>query len=84
MGGREPVTGFHSVMLRPDSVRRVSPPRITIPNTEAAEAMRKMPTDLLFVSGKEEVFEEDCVVDCALSSAVASETLPAKELAGGA
>ncbi len=57
---------------------------MTIPKTEAAEARRKMPTDLLLVSGKEEDFEEDCVVDCAFSSAVASETLPARELAEGA
>src|SRR5215469_10695508 len=35
-GGSEPVTGRHSVMLRPDSVRRVRPPKTTIPKTLAA------------------------------------------------
>ena len=36
MGGREPVTGRHSVMLRPDSVNLVRPPNTTIPYTLTA------------------------------------------------
>ena len=32
MGGRDP-SGFQSVMLRPDLVRRVTPPIWTIPKT---------------------------------------------------
>ena len=35
-GGITPVTGFHSVIDRPDSVSRVAPPTTTIRNTSAA------------------------------------------------
>lgn len=33
-GGRIPVIGCHSVILRPDSVRRVRPPMTRIPSTK--------------------------------------------------
>ena len=36
IGGRAPVTGFHSVIDRPESVSRVSPPTSTIAATIAA------------------------------------------------
>lgn len=64
-----------------------------MPKTEAAEARRKMPTDLEFVSGKEEDWDEvddeeaddeEAMVDCAFSSVATAETLPAREPAGGA
>src|SRR5690554_221379 len=35
-GGRAPMMGFHSVIDRPDSVRRVMPPTITMTNTRNA------------------------------------------------
>ena len=35
IGGRIPVKGSHSVILRPDSVNRVNPPMMTIPKTRA-------------------------------------------------
>jgi hypothetical protein len=34
--GRAPLTGFHSVIDTPDSVRRVMPPTTTMPTTMAA------------------------------------------------
>src|SRR5690349_4392178 len=37
-GGSTPVTGCHSVMERPDSVRRVMPPITTIKNIMAQQA----------------------------------------------
>src|SRR5262245_8816133 len=37
-GGKTPVTGFHSTMERPDSVRRVAPPITSVRNTQAATA----------------------------------------------
>lgn len=43
----------------PDSVNRVRPPNTTIPNTLAALARRKYPTDLELVSGKDELFMEE-------------------------
>lgn len=36
-GGRIPVIGFHSVILKPDSVSRVRPPITTIPKTNAEQ-----------------------------------------------
>lgn len=60
MGGIEPVTGRHSVMLRPDSVRRVRPPKTTIPKTEAADPRSQYATLLLLTLGK-------CVVEDALA-----------------
>src|SRR5690606_3697762 len=36
-GGTRPVTGFHSTMDRPEPVRRVTPPRITMANTRAQQ-----------------------------------------------
>lgn len=77
IGGRDPVTGFHSVIdkLRdlsvdlldrrmdhmgtyPDSVRRVSPPKTTIPNTLAALARSQYATAFELVSGK----RDDCSI----------------------
>lgn len=39
-----PVMGFHSVMLSPDSVRRVTPPTTMIARTSVAEAISHPPT----------------------------------------
>lgn len=57
VGGKDPVTGRHSVMLRPDSVRRVRPPKITMPKTEAAEASSQYPTAEDETSGHDDVEE---------------------------
>ena len=54
-GGRLPVTGRHSVMLRPDSVRRVRPPKTTMPKTEVAERRSQVATPLVETSGHEDV-----------------------------
>ena len=43
-GGRVPVTRFHSVMLSPDSVRRVKPPTTTILKTRPAMMKRWVET----------------------------------------
>lgn len=51
-GGKEPVTGLHSVMLSPDSVSRVSPPNTTIPKTLAALPSSQYATLFSDVSGK--------------------------------
>ncbi len=37
-GGSTPITGFHSVMDRPDWVRRVAPPTTTMAKMQAATA----------------------------------------------
>lgn len=44
-GGSVPVIGRHSTMLRPDSVRRVTPPTTIIPNTRDAETSNQFATD---------------------------------------
>lgn len=48
------MTGRHSVMLRPDSVRRVRPPKMTMPKTLAAEPRSQYATDGELVCGQEE------------------------------
>ena len=53
------MTGRHSVMLRPDSVRRVRPPKTTIPKTLAAEPSNQYATLLLQVFGKHDDDEEE-------------------------
>jgi hypothetical protein len=50
------VTGRHSVMLRPDSVSRVRPPKTTIPKTLAAEPSSQYATLLLLTSGNDELW----------------------------
>lgn len=45
-GGIEPVTGFHSVMERPDSVSLVRPPKTTIPKIKVDVPTNQYPTDL--------------------------------------
>ncbi len=40
-----PVMGFHSVILRPDSVNRVTPPMTTIPNTRLEHPRSQYPTE---------------------------------------
>ncbi|CAK5275786.1 unnamed protein product [Mycena citricolor] len=45
MGGTTPVMGFHSVILNPDSVKRVTPPTTTTANTSTDETMSHMPTE---------------------------------------
>ena len=52
--------GRHSVMLRPDSVRRVRPPKMTMPKTLDAEARSQRATLWEEVEGKDE--EEDLEV----------------------
>lgn len=54
-GGRDPVTGLHSVILRPDSVNRVRPPNTTMPKTLTALPTSQYPTILELVSGNEDV-----------------------------
>ena len=39
-----PVIGLHSVMLRPDSVRRVTPPTTITANTNQADPISHFPT----------------------------------------
>lgn len=66
-GGRDPVTGFHSVILSlrlltqtytsinwtyPDSVSLVRPPNTTIPKTDAALPKSQYATPFELVSGK--------------------------------
>lgn len=46
MGGSIPATGFHSVILRPDSVKRVTPPTTMIAKTSVEDASNHKPTDL--------------------------------------
>ena len=43
-GGKTPAMGRHSVMLSPDSVRRVTPPTTMTANTSAADATSHPPT----------------------------------------
>jgi hypothetical protein len=43
-GGTMPVMGFHSVMLNPDSVRRVTPPTTMMPKTRPDDASSQRPT----------------------------------------
>lgn len=57
IGGREPVIGRHSVILRPDSVNRVRPPKTTRPKTLAALLNNQYATGLELVSGKNDFFE---------------------------
>lgn len=45
-GGMTPVMGCHSVMLNPDSVKRVTPPTTMIPMTSVEDIMSHIPTDL--------------------------------------
>jgi len=66
MGGREPVTGLHSVMLRPDSVSRVRPPNTTMPKTLAALPSSQYATPLELVLGK----DRDLVAAIASDSAL--------------
>lgn len=55
------MTGRHSVILRPDSVSRVRPPKTTMPNTLAAEPSSQYATLLLLVSGNDEALATCCV-----------------------
>ena len=52
------MTGRHSVMLRPDSVRRVKPPKTTIPKTLPAERRSHIATERWETSGHDEVDDE--------------------------
>jgi len=56
-------------MLKPDSVSRVSPPNMTIPNTLAAEPSNQYATDFELVSGHDELFDEVDLVFVAMSCA---------------
>ena len=46
------MTGRHSVMLRPDSVRRVRPPKTTMPKTLAELARSQYATEREEVAGQ--------------------------------
>ncbi len=46
IGGTAPVTGFHSVIDRPEPVRRVAPPTTTMARTRAATANSHTATGL--------------------------------------
>lgn len=50
-GGIDPVTGFHSVMLRPDSVNRVIPPTTIITKTSVDETISHIPTPFVGRTG---------------------------------
>ena len=54
-GGRIPVMGRHSVMLRPDSVRRVTPPTTMTAKTNAEETKSHRPTTGGASTGSEDV-----------------------------
>jgi hypothetical protein len=43
-GGKTPVIGFHSVMLNPDSVRRVTAPTTMTPSTRVLQPSSQKPT----------------------------------------
>lgn len=59
-----PVTKFHSVMLRPDSVKRVRPPTTTILNTRPEMRNKWLDTDgEVSMGSAEEEEEEDDEVD---------------------
>ena len=60
-GGKEPVTGRHSVILRPDSVSRVRPPKTTMPKTLPALRSSQIATLRFEVAGHEEVLGRSCV-----------------------
>jgi hypothetical protein len=52
-GGMAPVTGFHSVMERPEPVRRVAPPMATMRTTRAARMESQARTaDRVWVWGR--------------------------------
>ena len=54
-----PVTRFHSVMLSPDSVRRVSPPTITMLNTSPEMMKRWVDMDGLVKVGRSSVEDDE-------------------------
>ena len=45
IGGRTPATGFHSVMLNPDSVSLVTPPTTMTPNANMEHTISQRPTE---------------------------------------
>ena len=61
--------GFHSVIDKPDSVRRVIPPTIVIRKTKAADASRWYAKTLLVVSGTGIAFSDAGGVDVVDSKA---------------
>ena len=60
-GGKIPVMGFHSVILKPDSVSRVTPPTTTVPNTNTEEKSSQYPTEGGDNGGS--VIEEEAVLE---------------------
>lgn len=69
------MTGFHSVMLNPDSVSRVSPPKTTMPKTLAALPRSQYATTLLLVSGKKGAFVEVDAAACVADAVVGIATV---------
>jgi hypothetical protein len=47
IGGIAPMIGFHSVIDRPEPVRRVTPPTTTMANTSTATVQSQIATDRL-------------------------------------
>jgi hypothetical protein len=62
-GGRIPVIGRHSVMLKPDSVRRVTPPTTTIAKTKVEDIMSHIPTERGARMGNGGVDDASAVLD---------------------
>jgi hypothetical protein len=51
MGGRIPVIGSHSVILKPDSVSRVRPPMMIMPKTSVEQPSNQVGNDRGMVVG---------------------------------
>lgn len=68
IGGRIPLTGSHSVMDRPDSVRRVTPPTTMMKKTNPDEMYSQLATTGVVSPGR------DPADDPAAGSTVAAET----------
>src|SRR5215208_4885464 len=73
-GGMAPVTGFHSVMERPDPVSRVAPPTATMATTSAARRKSQACTSFN-ASGR--------VAGSRVSEASAARVMEKPELSGG-
>src|SRR5665213_3802103 len=59
-GGIVPDSGFHSVMDRPEPVRRVDPPTTTMANTRAATRYSQMATGRAGPDLRNDVMRSDC------------------------
>lgn len=75
------MTRFHSVILRPDSVRRVRPPMMRIPKTKAEQPNSQYGRDLGIVRV---VSGAAVVADSGAKVAVASDRIERKDRVGSA